>query len=306
MRCQNMAMQVLLVICLMNPTFALRTGDRQPPAAPAPAAVKPAAPAAVKAAAPQAAVEAAVPSEAPKNSRQPTVMAIPKAALARGKIPDPKILPAVNRSVSEFNNDTLSEEGFDGAEPVFGDLDCIKRDNVVTLNEAATFGVENGIPWSEVKPIFEYVDANHDGEITKDEFDNSKDAKKIIQDFRPGFRDIDLDGDNLISKTEWMAFCDGWMTPHPTKEVCTELFKASDTMKPKDEIDRQEFENAGKECKSIDDGNCEEFIQLGHNNVNRRIARRIPLAATVLSSWQPRTGAQLFQALLHRHKERYL
>lgn len=228
-------------------------------------------------------------------------MVIPEAALVPGRIPDAEILPPIDRSPTAVNNDTLSEEAFDGVGLVFGDLDCIDRDNVLTLDEAATFGVKNGIPWAEVKPIFEYLDSNGDGEVTKEEFSNAKpDSEKMIQDFRPGFRDIDLDGDNLISKTEWMAFCNGWMTPHPTKEVCNELFNASDTMRPKDEIDRSEFENAGKECVSIDDGNCAEFVQtVAHGS------QRVKLAAVVEASWQPRTGAELFSELLRRHKQHH-
>jgi len=280
-------MRFFVVISLTGSALGLRTGDRFK--ASAPAAASPASPEASVAVAPG---PAAVPAQA-------AVEVIPAQALESGKIPNAQILPPIDRSPVHVSNDTLSEEAFDGAEPVFGDLDCIDRDNVLTLDEAATFGVKNGVPWSEVKPIFEYLDSNGDGEVTVDEFNNAKpDSEKMIQDFRPGFRDIDLDGDNLISRVEWMAFCNGWMSPHPTKQVCDELFNASDTMSPKDEIDRSEFVNAGKECISIDDGNCAEFIQM----VSHHSSHRVKLAAVVQASWQPRTGAELFAELLHRHQ----
>lgn len=284
-------MRLFVVVCLVGSALGLRTGDR----------LRAPAPAAASAASPEAAV-AAAPGPASAAPAQAAAMIIPEAALVPGRIPDASILPPINRSPVQTNNDTISEEAFDGAEPVFGDLDCIDRDNVLTLDEAATFGVKNGVPWSEVKPIFEYLDSNGDGEVTVDEFNNAKpDSEKMIQDFRPGFRDIDLDGDNLISRVEWMAFCNGWMSPHPTKSVCDELFNASDTMRPKEEIDRSEFENAGKECVDIDDGHCAEFVQM----VVRHGSQRVKLAAVVQASWQPRTGAELFNELLRRHKQHH-
>lgn len=293
-------MRFFVVVCLTGYALGLRTGDRL--RVPAPAAASPASPEAAIAAARPASPAAASPASPASAPPQAAAMVIPDAALVPGRIPDARILPPIDRSPTLVNNDTLSEEAFDGAEPVFGDLDCIDRDNVLTLDEAATFGVKNGVPWSEVKPIFEYLDSNGDGEVTVDEFNNAKpDSEKIIQDFRPGFRDIDLDGDNLISKTEWMAFCNGWMSPHPTRQVCDELFNASDTMRPKDEIDRSEFENAGKECVNIDDGNCAEFVQM----VARHGSQRVKLAAVVQASWQPRTGAELFNELLRRHKQHH-
>jgi len=293
-------MRFFVVVCLTGSALGLRTGDRL--RAPAPAAASAASPEAAVAAAP-AAVAAVAAAPGPASvPLQAAAMVIPAAALVPGRIPDAAILPPIDRSPTAVNNDTLSEEAFDGAEPVFGDLDCVDRDNVLTLDEAATFGVKNGVPWAEVKPIFEYLDSNGDGEVTVDEYNNAKpESDKIIQDFRPGFRDIDLDGDNLISRTEWMAFCNGWMSPHPTKQVCVELFNASDTMNPKDEIDRSEFENAGKECSTIDDGNCAEFIQL----IAHRGSQRVKLAAVVQASWHPRTGAELFSELLRRHKQHH-
>lgn len=292
-------MRFFIVVSLAGSALGLRTGDRLP-RAPA-AAGEARAPAAASAASPEAAVVAS-PAPASAPPLQAAAVVIPERALEPGRIPAAEILPPVDRNPVFVNNDTLSEEAFDGAEPVFGDLDCIDRDNVLTLDEAATFGVKNGVPWSEVKPIFEYLDSNGDGEVTVDEFDDAKpDSEKMIQDFRPGFRDIDLDGDNLISRIEWMAFCNGWMTPHPTKQVCEELFNASDTTTPTEEIDRSEFENAGKECNNIDEGRCAFFVQMvAHHN-----ARRVKLAAIVQASWQPRTGAELFSELLHRHKRNH-
>lgn len=220
------------------------------------------------------------------------------------QVPDNKTanntgLKDIDRKPDNYDNDTLSEEAFDAAEPHFADLDCLKRDSVITINEAATFGVKNGVPWSEIKSIFEALDADKDGSISKAEFNTNKTLhQKFLEDLRTGFKDIDLDGDNLISSKEWMAFCNGWMTPHPTEKVCNALFKAADTLAPKGEIDRSEFEHAGKQCHSIDDGDCEQptkgtLLQAG--------SRKSQSLAEIVRRSAPRTGEGLFALLVRRH-----
>jgi len=78
--------------------------------------------------------------------------------------------------------DTLAQAALDAADPQFADLDCVDHDDVITVDEAATFGVKNGIPWSEIKPIFSKIDQNYDGQITLDEFNAQQpQATKMFQ-----------------------------------------------------------------------------------------------------------------------------
>lgn len=222
---------------------------------------------------------------------------------------------------AEEPEDTMTEEAMDGAEVTFVDLDCIKRDNNVTIDEAATWGVRNGVPWSEIKPLFGVVDTNGDHIITNVEFEAGKPFDEaLMEDFRAGFRDVDLDGNGMISKLEWDAWCEGWMSPRPTPEVCEELFRVSDTEQPKGEIDAKEFEEGGKECKSVDDGDCSKLLQAKSNSVARGTAgtalrnshqHQHQLHAS-LSSWftshmrTPKTVADLFTVLKRRNMKKSL
>lgn len=265
-------------------------------------------PAAAPAASPIAAKELKT-SEAPASAPV-AAPAVPPVIRAGGAMPqanrsqsskrissvDGKI--DIDRDPFKYKNDTLSEEAFDAAEPHFADLDCLKRDSQITIDEAATFGVKNGVPWSEIKPIFETLDKNGDGKISKDEFNrNTTLHQKLLEDLRPGFQDIDLDGNNLISTQEWLAFCHGWMTPHPTEKTCNSLFDAADTLKPKGEIDRSEFENAGRECHSIDDGDCNP-----PNKTNLlQIPSRKPRALVEIVKQSAPSGGALFALLIRRH-----
>jgi len=160
-------------------------------------------------------------------------------------------------AIPHLEPDALSEEAMDAAEPGFEDLDCIDKDGVITIHEAATYGVKNGVPWGEIRPIFDVMDMNKDNEISREEFDQAHPVSHaVFQDFRAGFKDIDLDSDGLISENEWMSYCNGWMTKKPQQHVCEELFKAGDTEAPMGEIDQHEFYTAGSHCSSIDDGDC--------------------------------------------------
>lgn len=168
-----------------------------------------------------------------------------------------------HHKVPDTKPDTLTEEAMDAAEPRFDDLDNIDKDGIITVNEAATFGVSNGIPWAEIEPIFEAMDINHDNEITKAEYGEALPVSHaMFQDFRAGFRDLDLDSDGVISDKEWMSYCTGWMAPKPDQATCQSLFQAADKFNPKGEIDQHEFETAGRHCDSIDDKDCAMLLAL--------------------------------------------
>eukprot|EP00927_Polykrikos_kofoidii_P071752 TRINITY_DN67982_c0_g1_i1.p1 TRINITY_DN67982_c0_g1~~TRINITY_DN67982_c0_g1_i1.p1 ORF type:complete len:406 (-),score=64.07 TRINITY_DN67982_c0_g1_i1:188-1405(-) len=153
----------------------------------------------------------------------------------------PKDLTDPNREKS------IAERAIEAAGPGFGDLDCIDRDNFITVHEAATFGMKNGIPWSEIEPIFKVVDMDKDNRISRKEFDEGHPVSKaILEDLRAGFRDIDLDNNNLIDVQEWMLYCDGWMVPRPSTATCEELFEAADLSEPTGRLDHSEFDKGGK------------------------------------------------------------
>jgi len=257
----------------------------------APASAPASAPALVVASSPRAAMSVAPPPSVAK-SQAPSSVRVSHSNSTSILSKD------IDRNPYNYNDDTLSEKAFEAAEPQFADLDCLKRDSVITVDEAATFGVKNGVPWSEIKPVFEVLDANKDGSISKSEFETNKILhQQFLKDFRTGFKDIDLDGDTMISRKEWMAFCDGWMTPHPTEKVCKGLFDAADIQVPKGQIDRSEFERAGKQCHPKEDG-CEQpakgtLLQAG--------SRRSPSLADVVQDSGTQTGSRLFALLLHRY-----
>jgi Ca2+-binding EF-hand superfamily protein len=253
----------------------------------------------------------------------PAPSATPGPAPGVAHAPAPSA-PVVNRSqairdiIETTKDDTLTEEAFDSVNPTFSDFDCLTKDGVITVNEAATFGVKNGVPWSEIKPVFQHVDANSDGKITSKEFSAEEDSNsKLFQDLRAGFADIDLDGDGLISNDEWMGFCHGWMTPHPPEKLCKQLFKVADTSDPKNMVNRQEFEQAGKECDSVDDGNCYDAKRKtdreGKKTKDKDSSwwqwagwgllqkKSVSMAQVVGGASRQQTGGQLFAVLFRRH-----
>jgi Ca2+-binding EF-hand superfamily protein len=193
--------------------------------------------------------------------------------------------------------DSLTERAISAAEPSFGDLDCVDRDNFVTLDEAATFGVKNGIPWSEVKPIFDICDENHDNRLSRDEFEKAHPVgTAVLKDFRANFHDIDIDGDNLISYREWMVYCDGWMAPRPSSEKCQELFNKADVENPKGSVDHSEFDNGGPRKAS---GNGSGFLLA--------IAAKGGQMTGNVGSWRTLTSTnvaagQMLGALCRRHR----
>jgi Ca2+-binding EF-hand superfamily protein len=276
-------MQLLIVFSVLLQAAALRSKGST---APGPAPV----------AAPGPAPELASPAPAPKVNRT----------------------QAIREIVETTKDDTLTEEAFDSVNPSFSDFDCLTKDGVITINEAATFGVKNGVPWSEIKPVFQHVDANGDGKITSKEFSAEEESNsKLFQDLRAGFADIDLDGDGLISKDEWMGFCHGWMTPHPPEKLCKQLFKVADTSDPKNMVNRQEFEQAGKECDSVDDGNCYDANAKKEKEGKKKDqdsswfnwagwgllqTKSLSMAEVVGGASRQETGGQLFAVLFRRHK----
>jgi hypothetical protein len=142
-----------------------------------------------------------------------------------------------------LNNRTAAEAAMHEAGPTFEDLDgTIDRDNVVTQDEAATWGMKNGVPWSEMKGLFIRFDENNNSRLEKGEFEAAEpNSQAFLNGLGATFEDIDYNGDKLVSEPEWLAFCHGWMTPKPSESKCKEIFHEADTDAPHDLIDQWEF-----------------------------------------------------------------
>jgi hypothetical protein len=229
-------------------------------------------------------------------------------------------LPPDNGSaIQPLKIDSLSEEAMDAAEPNFNTLDCLNKDGVVTQDEAATFCVKNAIPWSEGKLLFHALDIDHDGNISQSEYYlNHSVSRKILEDLQPDFSDLDLDKDSLVSRKEWMSFCNGWMVPKLAAGTCKDLFDTADTAEPKDFVDSAEFMTAGPKCKSVDDGNCNLFLavaaRLG-SSISRSSSPRSTTpqrerglallrggrSSPKMREYQQYSGSELFGILKRRH-----
>lgn len=238
----------------------------------------------------------AAPNSTANNSTQgaPNASAPPPPGL----MPDEK---SKQLRDAEAANDSLSELAFEAANLSFGDIDS-NNDSQITVHEAATFSVRNGVPWGDIKPIFDTVDTNHDHIITKEEFlANHGEASDVLQDLRARFRDIDINQDGFVSSDEWMAYCDGWMVSNISRETCAHMFEAADRNEPKGAIDREEFDGAGAHCKGIDDGNCAGFLSLTRSTSTRFLGT----ARSKLVSREPTLSApKLFGDALRQHRQR--
>jgi Ca2+-binding EF-hand superfamily protein len=192
----------------------------------------------------------------------------------------------------------MTEEAMDAAEPGFDDLDCIDRDGVITMDEAATYGTSNGVPWREVKPIFDVMDLNKDHKITRKEFDDAHPVSHaVFQDFEAGFKDLDLDSDGLISDYEWMSYCNGWMTKKAQAGTCKDIFKAADVDSPHGQIDRREFDTAGPRCSTVDDGHCSMLLAIATKPTHHRGYALLLRGSRATSAPTLFRGAQLLGAL---------
>eukprot|EP00928_Gymnodinium_smaydae_P014549 TRINITY_DN15349_c0_g1_i1.p2 TRINITY_DN15349_c0_g1~~TRINITY_DN15349_c0_g1_i1.p2 ORF type:complete len:355 (+),score=85.34 TRINITY_DN15349_c0_g1_i1:148-1212(+) len=158
-------------------------------------------------------------------------------------------------------SDTLAQEAWDMANPGFDQLDTDPKDGIITVDEAATFALSNGVPWASMKPLFDVIDLDRNHQITRQEYNASRTrARKYLQEISPTFRDLDLDSDGKLHLEEWMLYCNGWMVANLSKATCESLFNAADRFPPKGIVDRREFLNAGRYCHTADDGNCTSLL----------------------------------------------
>mmetsp|Transcript_71425 Transcript_71425/g.187243 ORF Transcript_71425/g.187243 Transcript_71425/m.187243 type:complete len:203 (-) Transcript_71425:87-695(-) len=138
---------------------------------------------------------------------------------------------------------TLADKAAKAAGPSFADVDRHPHDDVVTVHEAALFGLRNGIPWGELRRLFVEVDRNGDHNMTLAEFDADMPASlDMLRSLGSSFTAVDLNGDELIDHEEWLAYCRGWMIPRPSHDKCEELFsEASGRRGDPEHVDRLEF-----------------------------------------------------------------
>jgi len=205
--------------------------------------------------------------------------------------------------------ESISQRAFDAAEPGFRDLDCLDHNGVITVNEAATFGTKNGIAWYKMKPIFDAIDADKNGEITREEYKLKQMpmSQDMLETLSPGFADLDLNGDGALELPEWKGFCEGWMDPKPSAALCDALFQGADTSDPRGQLSREEFDKGGSNCKTLDDGNC-AFLQTAASSSGRIGARLGRSKERSLATWstshlRPQTAAQALGELIGRARK---
>lgn len=173
--------------------------------------------------------------------------------------------------VNGDNNDTMVEEVGDVDNgPNFDDFD-IDGNGGIDMNEAATYATKNGIPIGEAAEVHDYMDSNpEDGEISRTEWETPG-AQEATEDIAPTISDLDMNGDGALEWLEWKYACvcaeeggggpNNYLSTCGSEEFCREIFATADDNE--DEIvTKEEFDTAGAECKTADDGNC-EFLSVG-------------------------------------------
>lgn len=142
--------------------------------------------------------------------------------------------------------DTIAQAAMRSAEPTFTDLDCLERDGEVTEDEAATWSVKNGVPYSEVQELFVLFDVDGSLTLSEEEFARGQPlSSRLLAGLGASFESVDRDGNGSISRHEWLSYCSGWMTPRPEPAACAQLFDDVVAESPKGELSRKQFEACG-------------------------------------------------------------
>lgn len=195
-------------------------------------------------------------------------------------------------------NDNMAEEvaDVDGG-PKFTEMD-LDTDGEITRNEAATWCTKNGVNQGDCTAIFDYLDMDPKNDLVTEQEYEAVDAEEVTEDMAPSFSDLDLNGDDFIEWGEWEMACvcgKSYLDSCEDEEFCSDIFEMVDGDKDK-KVSKEEFDKAGEECETADDGDC-TFLALkkpskGHARKNGKTIK------TSLSSWVrkhfKRTGASLF------------
>jgi len=211
--------------------------------------------------------------------------------------------PKEEEEVFGDGDDTMAEEMVDVDDgPSFEDIDA-DGDGAITENEAHTYGVAHGLPIDEVDDIFDYMDINEDKSVSREEFESGP-SQDATEDMAPSHSDLDLNGDGEIEWLEWEAGCvcgKSYLSTCGDEEFCKDIFKAADDNE--DElVSESEFNGAGEECKTADDGNC-DLLALKKSEQVKKL-KKFSMASWVRKHFK-RSGHNLFALakLRHQHKK---
>jgi Ca2+-binding EF-hand superfamily protein len=166
--------------------------------------------------------------------------------------------------------DSMTEEMADADDgPNFSELDA-NGDEFIDPNEAAAYGTVNSIPMGQIQEIFKYMDADSDGLVSRAEFE-SPGADQATEDMAPTLGDCDLNGDGVMESAEWAAACecpDAYLDTCGSPEMCQDMFDLADDDKD-GVVTQEEFDGAGEECITADDGDCDAFFAAGKGKATK-------------------------------------
>jgi len=113
----------------------------------------------------------------------------------------------------------------------------------------------------EVDAIYDYINVDKDECITREEW-AMPGPQEATEDMAPDHGDLDLNGDGVLEMEEWFYACvcsdDNYLDTCGDEDQCKEIFIKADDDED-DVLTKEEFDGAGAECKTADDGNCEFF-----------------------------------------------
>jgi len=200
--------------------------------------------------------------------------------------------------------DSMAEEMVDVDDgPSFEDMDGEDGDGKITIDEAMEYGVAHGLSVDDVSDIFEYMDVNKDKVVDREEFESGG-AQEATEDMAPGHSDLDLNGDGDIEWLEWEAGCvcgKSYLDQCGDEEFCKDIFNAADD-NDDELVTKEEFDGAGEECKTADDGNCDLMALKKSAQVKQ--LKKFSMASWVRKHFK-RSGHNLFALaqLRHQHKK---
>lgn len=181
-------------------------------------------------------------------------------------MPDAEGDPEGMKEVMGNNEDDMAEEMSDMDDgPSFHEFD-INQDGGIDINEMMTYATKNGIDLGDAEAMHGYMDQDGDGYVSQSEFEG-KGAQDATEDMAPDMGYLDISGDGKLDMEEWSYGCEcgkSYLDTCGSEEQCEDIFNTADDDKD-GYLTEQEFNDAGDECKTADDGNC-DFLVLGNGD----------------------------------------